>query len=160
MQTNLYNNKKMPTEKTPKFLGVTFDSFMTFFKHSEDVVRRVNNITKVLKALSGITWGKNKETIEATYKAIGCPLIDYATSVWCPSISETQWMKLPPAQNAALRVATDCHSITPAEHQEVKMLPVRHHCALLTHQFLLRSKLPGHANHAVRSGSGNRSGAT
>ena len=98
----------MPTEKTPKFLGVTFDSFMTFFKHSEDVVWRENNITKVLKALSGITWGKNKETIEATYKAIGCPLIDYAAPEWCSSISETQWRKLQPEQNAALRVYCFC----------------------------------------------------
>ena len=143
----------MPIEKTPKFLGA-FDSLMAF---SEDEVRWMNNKSKVLKALSS---GKDKETIVSTYIAIGSALIDYAAPVWCPSISETQWMKLPPAQNAALRVATDCHSITPAEHQEVKMLPVRHHCALLTHQFLLRSKLPGHANHAVRSGSGNRSGAT
>ena len=53
------NGQSIPTEKTPKFLGVTLDSLMTFAKYSADVVRRLNNGTKILKALSdSLLWCK------------------------------------------------------------------------------------------------------
>ena len=53
---------------------------ITFVKDLKDVVRRMNNRTKVLKDLSGSTWAKGKETIVATYNAIGRPLA-YAAPV-------------------------------------------------------------------------------
>ena len=141
----------IPSCRNPKILGVVFDSLFTFAKHAEGVAARVKGRNRVLRAVTGSTWDKDKETILDTYKAIGRPLLDYAAPVWAPALSETQWSKLQTVQNAALRVVTGCHSITPTDHlhDETKVLPVRSHCTLLTRQHLIKCEDQLHPNYNI-----------
>lgn len=46
---------------------------------------------RVLKALSGTTWGMDTEIIIATYNAIGRSLLNYAAPIWTSFWSDTQW---------------------------------------------------------------------
>ena len=143
------SGQTIPTTKNPKVLGVTFDNLFSFSKHVGNVTQKVKERNKILRALTGSTWGKNKETILATYKAIGRSLIDYASPAWSPCISDTQWKNLQTVQNTALRIVTGCHAITPEDHlhQETKVLPVKNHCTLLTRQLLIKCERPDHPNH-------------
>ena len=59
-----------------------------------------------IKALTATGWGKQKETLMATYKAVMRPALEYASSVWSPISSSTSINKLQVMQNAALRTAT------------------------------------------------------
>ena len=88
--------------KYPKILEVTFDKLLTFTKHVEDITARVKSLNKILKAITGSTWGEDKQTLLDTYKAIGRPLIDYAAPVWAPSISDTK-MRLQTVPSATYR---------------------------------------------------------
>ena len=38
----------------------------------------------ILKVLTSTKWGKHKETILATYKAITRPVLEYASTIWSP----------------------------------------------------------------------------
>jgi hypothetical protein len=141
----------IPTVKQPKLLGVVFDNLHTFAHHVKYIKNRVSQRNRVLKALAGTTWGKTKETIMTTYKAIGRSVINYAAPVWTPNVSDSRWNELQAAQNNALRCATGCHRITSTEHlhQECKMLPVKEHNHLLSKQFLLACHDPEHPNHNI-----------
>lgn len=50
------------------------DNLHTFAKQAKTVTGRVNGRDKILKSLAGSTWGKEKETLLATYKVIRRPL--------------------------------------------------------------------------------------
>ncbi len=141
--------KDVPTVKHPKILGVTFDPMLNFGQHSTETKKKVTQRNNVLKCLAGTDWGKSKETIVNTYKAIGRSVLNYGAPVWTPSLSATNWGELQRAQNSALRVATGCIKMTQVSHlhQETNLLPVKEHNDMLTDQYLLSMHRPIHPNH-------------
>ena len=50
-----------------KFLGVTFDSKLSFKEHILDLVKRAHKRINLLKALKGKCWGASSEVILYTY---------------------------------------------------------------------------------------------
>ena len=95
-----------------------------------------------MEALAGPDWGKDKETIANTYKAIGRSQLYYFCQIWTPTQSNTSWSRLQTAQNAALRTATGCHRMTDIDHlhNETKIM----RCCELSKQFILATQKPGH----------------
>ena len=141
--------KDVPTVKHPTILGVTFDPMHNFGQHAIKTKKKVQQRTNVLKCLAGTDWGKSKEIIVNTYKAIGRSVLNYGSPVWTPSLSKTNWDELQRAQNSALRVATGCIKMSQVSHlhQETNILPVKEHNDMLTNQFLLSMHRPVHPNH-------------
>ncbi len=142
------NGEQVPTVKKPKFLGITFDNLLSFKQHASDLKTKVQSKTNILKALTGSDWGKEKEVIVNTYKAIGQSQLNYCCHIWTPSLSKTSWQGLQTAQNAALRAATGCHKMTDIDHlhSETKVMKVRAHSEMLSKQFLLATQKPTHPN--------------
>ncbi|XP_049310854.1 uncharacterized protein LOC125778237 [Bactrocera dorsalis] len=130
---------KIPTVNNPKILGVTFDSLCSFSPHTPPIIAKVQSRNKILKSLAGSTWGKDKETLLATYKTIDRPVLNYAAPIWSPGCSGTQMRKLQTYQITALRTTTGCLLMSTIEHLhcETLMLPVKQHNELLSKQFLL-----------------------
>ena len=60
----------------------------------------------MIKSLTATGWGKQKETLMATYKAVKRPALEFASSIWSPLASSTSINKLPVMQNAALKTVT------------------------------------------------------
>ena len=143
------NGEDVPTEKKPKILGVTFDGLLSFRQHVSNTKTKILAQNNILKALSGSTWGKEKEVIINTYKATGQSHLNYCCPLWTPSISKTSWDELQVAQNHALRIATGCHKMTNIDHlhDETKIMKVKDHCEMISKQFLLATQKPGHPNH-------------
>ena len=81
---------------------------------------------QMMKALIATEWGKQKETLMATYKAVMRPALEYASSIWSPLASSTSINKLQVMQNAALRTATGCTQDTNIQHlhDETLILPI------------------------------------
>ena len=57
-------------DKTPKLLGVTYDTMFTFSNHIKNTVAKCKKKLNILKALAGSSWGQDKETLIITYKSI------------------------------------------------------------------------------------------
>ena len=107
------------------------------------------NTLKLLKALTSTKWGKQKETIVATYKAITRPILEYASTIWSPIASTTGITKLQTIQNMALRIATGCTSDTNIQHlhNETNILPLNAHLKLHSSQLRQKSQHPTHPLH-------------
>jgi hypothetical protein len=91
-----------------------------------------------MEALSGTSFGQNKETLLTTYNRFGCPLIEYGVFIWQPNISPTSNLKLQQTKNLALRIATGAHQRASIDHlhAETKVLKVDQNINLLASQFL------------------------
>ena len=78
----------VPTVKKPTFLGITFDTLLSFRQHSTNLKNKLKSKNNVLKALTGSNWGKKKETIVTTFKALGQSIINYCCPIWTPALSK------------------------------------------------------------------------
>ena len=88
-----------PAVNNPKILGVTLDSLCSFPPHTTSITAKVQSRNKILKSLAGSSWGKDKQTLLATYKTIGRPVLNYAALIWSPRCSAAQTKKLRTCQN-------------------------------------------------------------
>ena len=151
-------SNRIPTEKHPKLLGVTFEPMYRFGSHAKTVVDRVAKRNNVLCALARSSWVKDKELPLTTYKATGRAIINYAAPVWSPGQADSHWQKIQRCQNSALRSATGCTRMTMEDdlHNETKILPVRDHCQLLSAQHLLASQSTHHPNHGIKDSVSER----
>ena len=73
--------------------------------------------------------GKQKELIIFTFKAITRPILEYASTIWSPIISNINMKKLQTIQNTTLQIATGCTRDTNTQHlyDEIKVLPIDIH---------------------------------
>ena len=144
----VFGQHTVPTMKNPKILGVTLDSLHTFNAHSNNTLNKIRKRNSVLKALAGSSWGKDRELLTTTYKAISRSVVNYAAPVWTPALRDTHWSKLQAAQNSSLRVITGCTKMTHIDelHRETKLLPVKEHNTMLSRQFLLQTHQTNHPN--------------
>jgi hypothetical protein len=53
----------IPLCRNPKILGVTFDTMFSFAQHILSIATKALQRLKILKAVSGSSWGHNKETL-------------------------------------------------------------------------------------------------
>ena len=146
-----FNNSSLPLEKRPKILGVTFDPTLSFRAHADSIVKRAKQRIPILKAMTSVKWGQQKESLINTYRASIRSLFTYASPIWFPYISHTSKRNLQLVQNAALRIATGSVRAS-AEghlHAETKMLPVDDHLSLLCSQFLVTALQPGHPSYPI-----------
>jgi uncharacterized protein (UPF0147 family) len=138
----------IPTVTHPKILGVTFDPLLTFNSHAAQINIKIKSRNNIFKKLAGSSWGKEKETLLTSYKAICRPILNYAAPIWSPQLSDCHWNKLQTCQNAALRAITGCLQMTDEDHlhQETKILPVKIHSDMISKQFLLSCHKDTHPN--------------
>ena len=143
------NNITIPTVKNPKILGLTLDPAFNFNEHAKITKDKSDSTIKILKALTSTSWGKQKETLLATYKAITLPVIEYASTIWSPCMSDTNIQKLQTTQNSALRLITGCTADTNTQHlhKETKTLPLSNHIKLHASQLRQKALLPIHPLH-------------
>jgi hypothetical protein len=140
------NNVRIPICTRPKVLGLTHDTMYTFADHTKRAAERMRKTNNVLKALSGSTWGQDKETLVMTYKATSRSVGEYAVPIWGTIASDSSWKKIQTAENEALRIATGCHLMADSDHlhRETKVLPIRSHSKMLTKQFILACHQDNH----------------
>ena len=81
------NNKALPMATHPKVLGLTLDPKLTYSTHIHNISVQAHKPLQIIKALTATGWGKQKETLMATYKAVMRPALEYASSVWSPIAS-------------------------------------------------------------------------
>ena len=77
------NNKALPMATLPKVMGLTLDPKLKYSTHIHNISVQVHKPLQIIKALTATGWGKQKETLMATYKAVMRPALEYVSSVWC-----------------------------------------------------------------------------
>ena len=132
------NNTPLTHTHTPKILGVTYDTSMTFKHHITNIKNKVTPRLNALRSLAHTTFGHNKETTTNVYKQFIRSVMEYASPAWASNLAETHYKTLQTIQNKALKIITGCTATTPTDHihQETKVLKVKDHLDLRGTQIL------------------------
>ena len=122
---------------------LTLDQQLTYSTHIHNISIQAHKPLQMIKTLTAIGWGKQKETLMATYKAVMRPAPEYASSIWSLLASSTSINKLQFMQNAALRTAIGCTQDTNIHlHDETLILPIHEHLQLHSSQYKHKILLP------------------
>ena len=72
------NNTALPMATHPKVLDLSLDPKLTYSAHIHNILVQAHKSLQMIKALTAIGWGKQKETLMAIYKAVMRPALKYA----------------------------------------------------------------------------------
>ena len=81
--TEIYvNNKKLQQVNRIKYLGITFDSKMTFRDHINYIEEKCTKLIFTLAKSAKLTWGLKHKALNTIYTGGILPLILYGAPVW------------------------------------------------------------------------------
>ena len=76
------NGHTPPQDKTPTYLGVTFDSRMTWKSHIMKCTTRAKLRIALMKKLSGSSWGADYRIQKRLYTGRVRPVLEYGICAW------------------------------------------------------------------------------
>ena len=86
-----------------RFLGVTFDSKMTWAAHIRKIVDKCKKIINVMRCITGMKWGASKLALRTLYVGLIRSVLDYGCVAY-GSAAKTHLVKLDVIQSQALRI--------------------------------------------------------
>ena len=102
-----------------KFLGITFDSQLTFQKHFEDILERCNNRYYRLRLLANKKWGPSPATLIQIYKQCVQPIFEYG-SLSTITVSDNIISKIQRLQNKFIRLALHLPKYTYLQNKRMR----------------------------------------
>ena len=124
-----------------KFLGLIWDSRLTFLPHIQYLKRRCTKAMNLLKMLSNRDWGADQPTLLHLYRALIRSKLDYGCFVY-GSASYTNLQQLDTIQNEALRLCMGAFRSSPVAslYVEANEQPLRLRRTKLAMQYGLKLK--------------------
>ena len=112
-----------------KFLGITFDSQLTFKKHFQDILERCNTMCHCLRLLANKKWGPGPSTLIQIYKQYIPPIFEYG-SLSTITTSDSIIRRIQQLQNKFIRLALRLPKYICSEllHNSSGLLPNAYHC--------------------------------
>ena len=104
----------IPVLKEIKFLGVIFDSKLSFIPHINYMKAKCNKSLNLLKVVSRFDWGADRTTLLRLYRAVIRSQLDYGSIVW-GSARKSYIKILDPIHHQGLRIATGAFRTSPVE---------------------------------------------
>ena len=75
------NNTALRMATHPKVLSLILDPKLTYCTHIHNISVQAHTPLHMIKTLTATGWGKQKETLMATYKAVIKPALEYASCI-------------------------------------------------------------------------------
>ena len=98
------DNTQIESTDTFKYLGITLDRYLTFENHADNIIKKVNQRTRIVwKVRNYVT----EELAKYLYLTLVQPLFTYVDYIY-DGCSQKIGKKLQVAQNSALRVVKNC----------------------------------------------------
>ncbi len=98
------NNQQINFKPQAKFLGLTFDEYLTWVPHIKNLITSTHKDLNVMRSLSGTNWGANKTNLILIYKTLIRSKIDYGAAIY-NTLSPALSKKLDSIQYQALKLA-------------------------------------------------------
>ncbi|GFX85573.1 probable RNA-directed DNA polymerase from transposon X-element [Trichonephila clavipes] len=108
----VYNGMPIQQSDVSIYLGCALDNKLKWTKHAELVVSKARKRLSILKRLTGVKWGCNRDNLNTTYKTYIQPVLNYCNEVLI-SASENVRKLLDTFHNQALRMITGEVKTTP-----------------------------------------------
>jgi len=107
------NGTPIPVVEQTKFLGVIFDSKLSFIPHIRYLKDKCMKAINLLKVLSNTSWGADQQTLLHLYRSLIRSKLDYGCIVY--GSARPSYLKiLDPIENCALRLCLGAFRTSPA----------------------------------------------
>ena len=83
------NNKRLEQVKEIKYLGIHFDSKLTFSSHIEYITEKSGKLIYMLSRTAKLTWGLGHKSLKTIYEGALLRLMTYGSPVWDEAITKT-----------------------------------------------------------------------
>ena len=136
----LYNTE-IPVVTEAKFLGVIFDSKLSFKAHIAYLKKKCLKAMNLLRVVAHTDWGADSTTLLRLYRSLVRSKLDYGCIVY-GSARDSYLESLDRVQNAALRVCLGAFRTTPISslHVEANELPLKLRRQKLALQYIIKLK--------------------
>ena len=137
-----FGNGNIPYNPNPIFLGVTFDEFLNFKDHTDNLVTRARKRLNIIKIFSHKSWHLSHVTLKGVYNAIISSIFNYSFFA-VARIAKTNLEKLQRIQNRAIRSIYRLEWTSPSIviHALSNLLPVRDRLIQLGERHLAKALL-------------------
>ena len=145
------DNDPIQFVKEAKFLGLIWDTKLTFEPHIKYLKARCQKSLNILKVLSRTEWGADQTTLLKLYRSLVRSKLDYGCIVY-GSASKTALAKLDPVHNQGLRLSLGAFRSSPVEslYVEAHEPPLEIRREKLALQYILKRKAnPGNPAYDV-----------
>ena len=136
------DNDPIQFVKEAKFLGLIWDTKLSFEPHSKYLKAWCQKSLNVLKVLSRTEWGADQTTLLKLYRSLVRSKLDYGCLVY-GSASKTALAKLDPVHNQGLRLSLGAFRSSPVESLYVEVheppLEIRRDKLALQHVLKLKA---------------------
>ena len=131
----------LPYANDVKFLGMTFDSKLTWAKHIDNLKCKVKNSLNLLKVVSGLEWGADKKSLLQLYDALCRSKLDYGCQLYS-SACDSKLKELDVVHNMGLRICSGAFRTSPVEslYVDTHQLPLDLRREELGLRYLMRIK--------------------
>ena len=150
--TNLYiNGEAIAFVKTAVFLGITFDSRLTWAPYIDQIVQRCKKRINLMKCLCHNKWGARREILLMVYRALIRSIVDY-DAVLYQSASWSLLKKLNAIQCTALSPCVGAMKGIALSSllRECDELPLVSRNVMLVDKYLLKiHSLPLHVTNSI-----------
>ncbi|MDW0237614.1 MAG: reverse transcriptase domain-containing protein, partial [Nitrososphaeraceae archaeon] len=140
------DQEQIKMENKVKFLGVVFDSKLTWKPHIDYIIEKCKKRLNLLRAISGYGWGACKKTMLTIYRALIRSILDYGDIAYS-SACKSYLDKLSSIQTEALRLCCGAPRSTAASalQNECGELPL--HLRRLQNSLKFGAKILGNKFH-------------
>ena len=97
-------NAPLPVEESTKFLGLWWDSHLSFKKHIRTLKTECKEALNLIRVVAHLKWGGDRDTLLMLYRAIVRSKLHYGCIVFGPA-SNTDLRQLNSIHNAGVRLA-------------------------------------------------------
>ena len=147
------NNVQIKLVSTVKFLGLIFDSKLSWNNHIQYLTDKSKPKINLLRSLSGHTWGASKKAMICIYRALVRSRLDYGSQIF-HTASKSALDKLQMIQTTCLRLSCGAMRTTPANalQQECGEMPLhlRRHKLLLQYTIKIKANINNPANSVLK----------
>ena len=103
---------KLPVEESTKFLGLWWDSYLSFKKHISVLKTQCKEALNLIRVVAHLKWGGDRDTLLMLYRAIVRSKFDYGCIVY-GTASNTNLRQLDSIHNSGLRLALGAFCTSP-----------------------------------------------
>ena len=83
--TVMAGDTALPSDKNPKYLGITLDRCLNYKAHLEGCAQKVNKRNNLLKKVAGTNWGASQTVLRTTATALCYSAAEYCAPAWARS---------------------------------------------------------------------------
>ena len=145
-------NTLLPVEESTKFLGLWWDSHLSFKKHISVLKTHCKEALNLMRVVAHLKWGGDRDTLLMLYRAIVRSKFDYGCIVY-GTASNTNLQQLDSIHNSGLRLALGAFCTSPVSslYTEANEAPLEERPLKLSMHYYVKTRacVDNPAHHAL-----------